>query len=57
VRFVAIIAGFAVAVAVLIVILWAAWYECYLFDFRRCSGNNVTGFVVLSQVQLTYPLS
>ena len=29
VRFVAIIAGFAIAVAILIVILWAAWYvEC-----------------------------
>ena len=29
VRFVAIIAGFAIAVAVLIVVLWAAWYAEY----------------------------
>ena len=31
IRFVAIIAGFAIAVAVLIVILWAAWYDELIF--------------------------
>ena len=41
VRFVMIVAGFAIAVAVLIVVLWAAWYEYQLFDFQRCSGNSI----------------
>lgn len=57
-RFVAIIGSFAIGVSILIVILWAAWYVEYQTDFQHYSGNNnnVTGFVVLSQVPLTYPL-
>ena len=55
-RFVAIVGGCAIAVAILIVILWAAWYvECdkYLIS----NFTRETGFVVLSQEPLTYPLS
>jgi len=38
VRFVAIIAALAVAVAVLIIVLWAAWYVEESYWFRHYSG-------------------
>jgi hypothetical protein len=41
VRFVAIIACFAIAVAILIVILWAAWYGEYYYWISNVTQNSM----------------